>query len=64
MALNQTNPGFPSPYINTVKPEGEEPLMVAVRKNHSDIGARASGMPKDIKNSNSIEHVGGTAGSK
>lgn len=50
---------FPGPYINDVKVDTS--TMVYVQGGNfgkMDIGARSSGMPKNIKNSNSISHVG------
>jgi hypothetical protein len=56
MALNTTNPNFPSPYVN--KTEAEDPMMKRVPMKNMDIGARSSGMPKDGPNGpGSIEHV-------
>lgn len=54
---------FPGPYINDTGPSREsDPMMKRVKTSHNDIGARPSGMPKDIRNGNSIEHVGGGKG--
>ena len=57
---------FPKPYINDTGESREtDPMMKRVPVNVSDIGARMSGLPKDVKNSSSIEHVsGGASGSK
>lgn len=54
-------PKFPGPYINDVPDEDADPIMVAVPKKTTGIGARASGQPKNVRNSNAIDHVGGTA---
>jgi len=52
---------FPRPYKNDTN--AEDPIMKRVPFPHTDIGARASGMPKDVKSdSMNIEHVGGTTG--
>ncbi len=50
---------FPGPYINSTK--AEDPMMIRVPMDKTDIGARSSGTPKDIKNSNNIVHVGDAA---
>ena len=55
---------FPRPYLNSVPEEDSDPIMKAVPKKHTDIGARVSGTPKGMSNSNSIEHVGGSATGK
>lgn len=47
---------FPGPYVNSVSED--DPIMERVDQDKLDIGARASGMPKDIKNSVTISHVG------
>ena len=47
---------FPSPYVNTVTED--DPLMERVHQDKLDIGARASGMPRDSKNGVTISHVG------
>ncbi len=48
---------FPGPYINSVKEE--DSMMIRVDQDLLGIGARSSGLPKDIKNSTqSISHVG------
>lgn len=60
MALNQTNPNFPSPYINETR--ADDPIMKRVKTAHAEIGSRPSGMPSDVKNSNTISHVGDKAG--
>ena len=59
---------FPGPYVNDTKQD--DALMVYVNNGgfeHAGIGSRPSAMPKDVKNSNSIEHTGsgpGNAGRK
>ena len=57
--------GFPGPYKNDVPREGSDPMMEYPPFDKMGIGARASGTPKggtnDIK---SLDHVGGTTGSK
>jgi hypothetical protein len=55
MPLNKTNPSFPAPYVNDTK--DTDPMIVKVDVNKTEIGARSSGMPKDAKNSNTLEHV-------
>lgn len=62
MPLNKTNPSFPSPYVNDTK--ADDPMMKRVPMHHTDIGARVSGMPKDVRNDNSIDHVENRGGSK
>jgi hypothetical protein len=62
MALNNTNPSFPAPYVN--KTEAADPMMKRVPMDHMDIGARSSGLPKNEDRLPSIDHVGGSAGSK
>lgn len=49
---------FPGPYVN--KTAKDESIMEYVPMDSMDIGARSSGMPKEVKNSNSIDHVGGS----
>jgi hypothetical protein len=55
---------FPAPYIQDVK--ANDPMMKRVDQEHLEIGARASGMPKNVKSEGlSIHHVGEAAkGSK
>lgn len=54
---------FPGPYIDSVKKD--ESTMQYVDTDKMGIGARNSGLPKDIRSqSMGIEHVGGSAGSK
>lgn len=54
---------FPSPPINDTGPSREDdPMMVRVDPDKMGIGARSSGLPKAIGNTNSIEHVGGSFG--
>ena len=54
---------FPKAYVNTVK---KDSMMEYVPFDNLDIGARPSGMPKQIKKEGmGLDHVGGTAsGSK
>lgn len=50
---------FPGPYINDTKQD--DSVMHYVNDgdfSRTEIGARSSGMPKNIKNLNSIDHVG------
>ena len=54
---------FPAPYVNDTGPSREDdPMMVRVPLPTMGIGARRSGLPKDIGNSNTLEHVGNTTG--
>jgi hypothetical protein len=54
---------FPGPYLNRV--EKDESTMQYVPTDKLGIGARNSGLPKDIRSQGmGVEHVGGTAGSK
>ncbi|MDE2106777.1 MAG: hypothetical protein KGL39_56705 [Patescibacteria group bacterium] len=57
---------FPGPYINDTGPQREnDPMMKRVQTGNMDIGARPSGMPRDVKStSGTIDHVGGSAGGK
>jgi hypothetical protein len=55
-------PKFPAPYVGETK--AEDPIMKRVPLHDLDIGARSSGMPRDIKNSNTLEHVGSGIGTK
>ena len=51
---------FPAPYINDVK--AEDPIMKRVPMDTLDIGARKSGLPKGIADTDAkLEHVGGVA---
>ena len=57
--------GFPGPYKNDVPSEGAEPMMEYIPFKNMGIGARPSGMPKGGTNDlKSLDHVGGTTGSK
>lgn len=48
---------FPAPYIQDTKID--DPIMKRIDIDTLEIGARPSGLPKDVKNSTmSIEHVG------
>lgn len=55
---------FPKAYVNTAKKD--DALMKYVNGGdfaHMGIGARSSGMPKDMKKGDlGLDHVGGTAG--
>lgn len=54
---------FPAPPINDTGPSREDdPMMKRVDPDKMGIGARSSGLPKDIRNGNAIEHVGGSFG--
>ena len=55
---------FPRPYINTVPDEDGDAIMIGVPKKTTGIGSRPSGLPKDSKNTNAIEHVGKSATGK
>jgi hypothetical protein len=58
---------FPRPYTNQVPAEGGEPMMQYVDFNRLGIGARSSGLPKGDAapgGIRSLDHVGGSAGSK
>lgn len=51
---------FPGPYQNSVREN--DPIMKRVNQDSLEIGARASGMPKDAKSEGmSLDHVGGGA---
>jgi hypothetical protein len=54
---------FPGPYVNDTKQD--DAIMHYVRGggfDKTDIGARSSGLPKNIKNDVSIDHVGDATG--
>lgn len=52
---------FPSPYVNSVRED--DPIMVRVNQDTMDIGARPSGLPKDVRSSRmGIDHTGGSTG--
>lgn len=54
---------FPKPYMDTASIN--DPIMKRVDVHRGEIGSRSSGMPKGLDNGGlSIEHVGGTTGSK
>ena len=53
---------FPAPYISDVR--ANDPIMKRVDSDHLEIGARPSGMPKDVKSEGSIVHVGDSATGK
>lgn len=48
---------FPGPTVNRLI--DQDPQIVKVPMDHMGWGSRASAMPKDIKNSMTINHVGG-----
>lgn len=51
---------FPKAYVNTVK---KDPIMETVPFDTLSIGARSSGLPKNVKGEKmGLDHVGGTAG--
>lgn len=51
---------FPAPYINDVKED--DSIMKRVDQDKNDIGARSSGMPKDVRsNGMTIDHTGKSA---
>lgn len=51
---------FPGPYISDVK--ANDPIMKRVDQDRLEIGARSSGMPKNIKSEGtSLRHVGESA---
>ena len=51
-----TTNGFPRPYMETANID--DPMMKRVNVHRGEIGSRASGMPKDMKDEGmSIEHV-------
>lgn len=53
---------FPAPYVNTCN--ADDPIMVRVPVDKSDIGANAAGLPKGSVNSDSmtLKHIGGSLG--
>lgn len=52
---------FPGPYVADISET--DPLVKKIDQDNMDIGARPSGMPKDVKSDGlTISHVGGTAG--
>lgn len=60
MAGDNSTSKFPSPYINSIREE--DPVVVRVDQNMSEIGTRSVVMPKGFTNSGmTIEHVGGKA---
>jgi len=51
---------FPRPYVNDVK--RDDAMMVYTKFENTDIGARKSGMPKEVSQGpKSLEHVGQNA---
>lgn len=61
MSNNKSSTGtFPAPYMNDVRES--DPMMVRVDQDKLEIGARNSGMPKEISSQNmGIDHVGKSA---
>lgn len=61
MTNNKSSTGtFPAPYMNDVREE--DSIMVRVNQDKLDIGARSSGMPKDVASSGmNLDHVGKSA---
>jgi len=56
---------FPKPYVNNVPMEGSEKVMEYVNFDRLGIGARNSGVPKNVaEGPKRIEHVGDNAASK
>jgi hypothetical protein len=58
---------FPKPYINSVpSKDGEDGMIKTVPFDKMDIGANATGLPKNEVNSSSmsISHVGGSKDSR
>jgi hypothetical protein len=54
---------IPGPYVETVKED--KGLMIYPPDETMDIGARRSGMPRDAsRGPKSIDHVGGSSGSR
>ena len=54
---------FPSPYVNEIREN--DPVVIRVNQDLSDIGTRGDSIPKNVKSSGmSIEHVGMGPGSK
>ena len=53
---------FPGPYLNSTN--ADDPVMIRVPMDKSDIGANAAGLPKGGVNSGimSLKHVGGAMG--
>lgn len=50
---------FPSPYVNTIKEDGADPMMKRIDMDTMEIGARPSVLPKDMMAEGmNIEHVG------
>ena len=57
--MSENRGKFPGPYLNTT--DANDPIMKRVPEDSMDIGARRSGMPKSIGNSNLLQHVGDVA---
>lgn len=54
---------FPRPYLNQTREN--DPIVIRVNQDTMDIGARPSGLPKDVKTDvMGLDHVGGKAGSR
>lgn len=50
---------FPGPYLDRIAEDGKDPMMKRIDVNTMEIGARPSGLPKDVKSEGmNIEHVG------
>jgi len=54
------NPNFPGPSINKLM--DSSPKIVRVDQANAEWGARKSSMPKNVKNSMTLSHVGGKGG--
>ena len=54
------NPNFPGPSINKLM--DSSPKIVRVDQANAEWGARKSAMPKSVKNSMTLEHVGKKGG--
>ena len=56
---------FPKAYTNKIDVNETDPMMKRVPPDQMGIGARSSGLPKDVKPTEmTIAHVGTTAGSR
>lgn len=52
-------PTFPRAYTNKIDVNETDPMMKRVPPDHTGIGARPSGLPKDVKDDGmGISHVG------
>lgn len=57
MADSTSTSKFPGPYVNSIREN--DPVVIRVNQDKSEIGARSSGMPSGMMTeSMSIEHVG------